>query len=197
MSSLTVLIIRHAEKPEADDSDHLGPGLTSNGVEDKRSLVIRGWQRAGAWAALFGSATGGTAFPKPDIVYAAKPDQSSSQSGVHSRRPFETISMLCARLQIVPSTSFGVDDESALVAEVQRLRGVVLICWEHKRIVEAILPELTKGQKLPHMPRKWDATRFDVVLRLDRAQSGAPWSFQQLFPRLLDNDSDVPLSTKE
>jgi hypothetical protein len=195
MSSLTVLVIRHAEKPEANDPDHLGPGLTSNGVENTHSLVIRGWQRAGAWAALFGSGTGGPAFPRPDIVYAPNPDQSSS--GFHSRRPLETVSMLCARLHIVPFIRLGVGDETGLVAEVKQLTGVVLICWEHKRIVEAILPELTKGQKLPHLPRKWDATRFDVVLRFDRIQLGAPWSFQQLFPRLLDNDLDVPLSASE
>jgi hypothetical protein len=35
------------------------------------------------------------------------------------------------------------------------------------------------------------------VLRFDRAQSGAPWSFRQLFPRLLAGDLDVPLSSKE
>jgi hypothetical protein len=43
------------------------------------------------------------------------------------------------------------------------------------------------------MPRKSDATRFDVVLRFDRAESGAAWSFRQLFPRLLPGDSDTPM----
>ena len=50
MSALSVLIIRHAEKP---GESWLGPGLTSDGSEDRTSLVIRGWQRAGAWSALF------------------------------------------------------------------------------------------------------------------------------------------------
>jgi hypothetical protein len=39
MSAVTVLIIRHAEKP---DRGELGPGLTANGEKDKKSLVIRG-----------------------------------------------------------------------------------------------------------------------------------------------------------
>jgi len=193
MSALTVLVIRHAEKPDPNDRD-LGLGLTATGVEDKHSLVIRGWQRAGAWAALFGAGTAGADFPRPNIVYAADPAQSSSQEDSHSKRPFETIVALCNRLHLNPITTHGVDDEVALVNEVQLLTGVVLICWEHKRIVDAILPELTKGQNVPDLPTKWDGTRFDVVLRFDRSQGGAPWSFRQLFPRLLADDLDVPLS---
>jgi len=192
MSALTLMVIRHAEKPDPNDPD-LGPGLTAAGQEEKHSLVIRGWQRAGAWAVLFGTGTAGPDFPKPDFVYAADPAQSSSQEGSHSKRPFETIIALCNRLGINPVTAHGVDDEVALVSEVKQLTGVVLICWEHKRIVDAILPELTRGQNLPSIPTKWDGTRFDVVLRLDRAQSGAPWAFRQLFPRLLAQDLDVPL----
>jgi hypothetical protein len=36
---LTILIIRHAEKP---DESWPGPGLTPDGSADKKSLVIRG-----------------------------------------------------------------------------------------------------------------------------------------------------------
>ena len=43
--ALTILIIRHAEKP---DEAWPGPGLTEQGENDTESLVIRGWQRAGA-----------------------------------------------------------------------------------------------------------------------------------------------------
>ena len=52
MDSLTLMIIRHAEKPKGAWP---GPGLTTKGEIDKKSLVIRGWQRAGAWSALFGT----------------------------------------------------------------------------------------------------------------------------------------------
>jgi hypothetical protein len=196
MSALTVLIIRHAEKPDPDNSN-LGLGLSATGLEDKHSLVIRGWQRAGAWTALFGAGSGAPGLSIPDVVYAADPDQSSSPDGSQSKRPFETVVPVCNRLHIRPITKYGVGDEVALVDEVRQLTGTVLICWEHKRIVDAILPELTKDQKLPHLPSKWDGSRFDVVLRFDRAQNGAPWSFRQLFPRLLAGDLDVPLSSKE
>ena len=52
MDALTLLIIRHAEKP---DGDATGPGLTHKGKVDSKSLVIFGWERAGAWTALFGA----------------------------------------------------------------------------------------------------------------------------------------------
>ena len=67
MSALTILIIRHAEKP---GEAWPGPGLTPDGVADKKSLVIRGWQRAGAWSALFGGGLGGDDFPEPTAIYA-------------------------------------------------------------------------------------------------------------------------------
>ena len=196
MSALTVLIIRHAEKPDPAKPD-LGPGLTPKGVEDKHSLVVRGWQRAGAWAALFGANMDRVDYPTPNIVYAANPDQSSPQDGSHGKRAFETIEPLCKRLHIAPNITRGIGEEVTLVAEAQQLAGVVLISWEHKRIVENILPELTKGQMLPHLPSKWDGDRFDVVLKLDRAQPGAPWSFRQLFPRLLPDDLDTPVGSNE
>ena len=40
-----------------------GPGLTREGKEDDRSLLIRGWERAGAWAALFGTLIGADVYP--------------------------------------------------------------------------------------------------------------------------------------
>lgn len=70
MSALTILIIRHAEKP---GENWPGPGLTEDGQKDKESLVIRGWQRVGAWAALFGAGLGGTQYPAPQVIYAANP----------------------------------------------------------------------------------------------------------------------------
>jgi hypothetical protein len=192
MSALTVLLIRHAEKP---DDPSLGAGLTPQGDEDKHSLVIRGWQRAGAWAALFGCGMGGADYPTPDVVYAADPASAPSSGGSISRRPYETVLPLCERLHIKPVTSYGVGGEGKLIDAVQRSTGVVLICWEHKKIAEVILPGLAARQKLPHLPGKWNGDRFDVVLRLDRAQAGAPWSFRQLFPRLLGGDSNIPLGS--
>lgn len=94
MDALTLLIIRHAEKP---DGDATGPGLTQKGKVDSKSLVIFGWERAGAWTALFGAGLGGSTYPAPQAVYAADPD-STKDGSEPSRRPYETVLDLAARV---------------------------------------------------------------------------------------------------
>ena len=188
MSALTILVIRHAEKP---NEAWPGPGLAEGGEADKKSLVVRGWQRAGAWAGLFGAGLGGDQYPRPTVIYAADP--TSIVDGEPSQRPFETIEPLAERLHLTPITRVAHGKEEELAAELIGLTGVVLVCWEHKAIVDSLLPALLGMQRIPGVPAKWDGTRFDVVLRLDRALPEAPWSFKQLFPRLLSGDSDTPL----
>jgi hypothetical protein len=188
MSSLTLLIIRHAEKPK---ENWPGPGYDEKGVENSKSLVIRGWQRAGSWAALFGAKLGGSDLPQPVAIYAADPNGQDGDDP--SERPYQTICPLAERLKLKPIVTFALNDEKKLVEAVVKLTGVILISWEHKAIVQRMLPAIVDGQPLHGIPTKWDGARFDVVLRFDRAQPDAPWSFKQLFPRLLSGDSDVPL----
>jgi hypothetical protein len=193
VSALTLLIIRHAEKPNKDGSD---PGLTIDGTQDDKSLVIRGWQRAGAWAALFGARPEGNDYPQPGIIYAADPNQDNNLASPDldpSKCPFETVKPLSDRLQLEPVTRWAVGQEAELVSEITKLTGVVLVCWEHKHIASCILPLIANHQTLPGLPSKWEGARFDVVLRFDRVMADAPWSFRQLFPLLLAGDSDVPL----
>ncbi|CAJ0881181.1 hypothetical protein AMST5_03222 [freshwater sediment metagenome] len=189
-SALTLFVIRHAEKP---DDPALGPGLTSRGEAHKHSLVLRGWQRAGAWATLFGSECHRADYPTPDIVFAANPNARPTEDSLVSRRPYETIEPLCQKIGSGPIVDFGIGDELAMLNAACEKRGVVLICWEHNRIGDAILPELARSQRIPGLPTKWDDARFDVALRFDRPRSDAPWSFRQLFPRLLAGDSNIPL----
>lgn len=188
-AALTILIIRHAEKP---DQSWPGPGLTLDGSPDEKSLVIRGWQRSGSWSALFGAGIGGDDFPRPTAIYAADPNAASGDEP--SQRPFETIAPLAARLGLTPIVSYAVGQEAGLAAEIASLSGVVLVSWEHKAIISAMLPAIVGGQRVHSMPKKWDGERFDVVLRFDRGAPGAPWSFRQLFPRLLSGDSSTPLT---
>jgi hypothetical protein len=192
MPGLTILIIRHAEKP---GEAWPGPGLRSDGTPDEEALVIRGWQRAGSWAALFGAGLGGVDYPAPQVIFAADP-RTPPEGREPSQRPFETIKPLAERLgmDLKPIKAFAKGQEEDLAQKLASLDGmVVLVSWEHKAIVEELLPALAKGRQVPGVPRHWDGARFDVVLRFDRAAPGAPWSFRQLFPRLLSGDSDVPL----
>ncbi|TWB70794.1 hypothetical protein FBZ87_107178 [Nitrospirillum amazonense] len=189
MSKLTLYFIRHAEKPE---ETWPGPGLTLDGKKDKESLVIRGWQRAGAWAALFGAGLEGSTYAKPAAVYAATPGTTVNKGP--SKRPFETASPLAARLGLeVPNTTYGKGQEAALVKELLTLSGVVLVCWEHQAIVESIIPLLPVRRGKP--PTAWPEDRFDVVLRFKRKEGGKGdgFAFKELYPRLLAGDSDTPL----
>ena len=170
----------------------VGSRIDGGGADDKKSLVVRGWQRAGSWSALFGAGLGGGDFPQPAVIYAANP---TAQAGDEpSQRPFETISPLATKLNLTPVVKFGLGQEPSLVAELVGLTGVALVSWEHKAIAAAILPAIVQGQTMSGMPRKWDGTRFDVVLQFDRSAEGAPWSFRQLFPRLLSGDTDTPMA---
>jgi len=189
MSSLTVLIIRHAEKPDESGTEQ---GFTGNGASDKKSLTIRGWQRAGSWSTLFGSGLGGADYPQPAVIYAANPTSAGGKEP--SQRPWETVSPLAARLGLKLDTTYAEGNEIDLATRISSLvGGVVLICWEHKMIVEGLLPAIAGNRSIPGVPTKWNGDRFDVVLRFDRANPGAAWFFRQLFPRLLSGDSDVAL----
>lgn len=186
MPALTLLIIRHAEKP---GETWPGPGLTAKGKESKEALVIHGWQRAGAWAALFGTPLGSADYPTPSRIYAANPDVTDPADPTVSRRSAETVLAL-KDTGIETIESFAKGQEAALVEKLVTLSGVVLVCWEHKAITRKILPGLPI-QGTP--PAKWDDTRYDVVLRLDRAEGAARFTLRQLFPKLLSGDSDEPL----
>jgi hypothetical protein len=77
------MIIRHAEKPK---KAWPGPSLTIEGEPDSKSLVIRGWQRAGAWSALFGAKLGGIDFPPPVAIYAANPNPGPGADAAETSR---------------------------------------------------------------------------------------------------------------
>jgi hypothetical protein len=63
-------------------------------------------------------------------------------------------------------------------------------------IVKSIIHEIVQDQVVPNLPTHWDGTRFDVVLRFDRAQTGALWKFRRLFPQLLSGDLDATVEQK-
>ncbi|HEX4199928.1 MAG TPA: hypothetical protein VHY59_00310, partial [Chthoniobacterales bacterium] len=113
------------------------------GAENDKSLVIRGWQRAGAWAALFGTELGGEQYPKPNMIYAANPDTSPIEEPSH--RPFQTVIPLCKRLDLPPIVDFQVGQERELASAIVDCSGVVLISWEHKAITNQLLPSIAGG----------------------------------------------------
>jgi hypothetical protein len=59
--------------------------------------------------------------------------------------------------------------------------------------MDNILPliPVTSGAR----PEAWPSDRFDVVLRLVRGDDETGFAITQLFPQLLQGDSDMPLPT--
>src|SRR4029077_12471531 len=110
-----------------------------------------------------------------------------------SKRPLETVTPLAERLGL-PVEKWVQGREAALAAEINAMpSGIVLVSWEHKLIGRALLPGLLGDAAPSGVPQKWKAWRYDVVLRLDRAGPGRPWTFRQLFPCLLSGDSNQPM----
>jgi hypothetical protein len=187
---LILLIIRHAEKPDDPRAPWPGPGFTDQGVDNKKSLVIRGWQRAGTWSALFGAGLGGADYPKPGAIYAADPNAPDDPTVNPSQRPFQTAGPVAARLGLTLATTFKQGDETNLMKAVLKLSGVVLISWEHKAIAAQILPLIPVNPGVS-VPAQWPGDRFDVVLRFDRAEGASTFAFRQLCPQMLSGDSGV------
>src|ERR1700722_12884363 len=94
-----IMIIPHGEKPPASEEPF---GVTAEGDRDAESLIIQGWQRAGALACFFAPTHGplqNAALATPQFLLA-----SESKSGGGSERPVETITPLASKLGLTPET---------------------------------------------------------------------------------------------
>src|ERR1700694_3342608 len=171
-----ILLIRHAEKPALVGKPH---GIDVNGDPHPHSLIVRGWQRAGALVPFFCDPRS-PQIKRPTRVYSPP---SHGTEGDHGR-PFETIVAVAEALNLEPQTRFTLDEEDALAKHVLATDGVILIAWEHKRIpaiANALLGNTTT------VPQTWPDDCFDIVWILDRDGSGAD-AFSQLPQRLLAGD---------
>jgi hypothetical protein len=140
----TVLLIRHAEKPDTDD-----PNLSPLGFERAR-LIPR----------LFGAAPAPPPhnLPRPDALFAARPTR-------RSNRPLETLTPLSGFLKLPINSDFAeydVDDLAALLLGGRFAGKVVLVAWHH-----GALPELAEalGAIPPYDP--WPDGQFDRIWRID------------------------------
>jgi broad specificity phosphatase PhoE len=187
----TLLIIRHAEKPD----DGSVQGVDATGVQDGRSLTPRGWQRAGVWAELFAPSSGQAGLlPKPATIFASAPashhELALGVGGSKSRRPLETVSPLADKLGIAVDQSYSKGDERDLAAAIAKTTGVILVCWQHEDI-RAIADALTPQPA--GVPGGWPGDRFNAVFRFVRADERAEWTFDQLSPVLLKGDSSAAI----
>jgi hypothetical protein len=172
-----IMLIRHAEKPTGSGAPH---GVDANGNHDKESLVVQGWQRAGALVELFDPAVGKlrSGLTRPTALFASNPGSSGS------KRPLETITPLAERLKMTVSTPVK-DSETKQIAEILNATpGAPLAAWQHQDI-----PSIAGHLKHVHPkpPTKWPGDRFDIVWVFTR-QSDGSLKFTQVPQLLLAGD---------
>ena len=182
-----IFVIRHAEKP----SNEL-QGVNEQGTNDEKSLIPRGWQRAGALATFFGSPKGLT---PPARIYTSDPEKEKvaphDKIGSNSKRPLETVTPLAAKLNVVPVVTYAKGDEAALIAEVANFNDTTLICWQHEAIPQ--IASLIMGSA-DGIPTPWPSDRFDVVWSFTREDTTEPWIFSQICQQLLAGDGPQAIS---
>ena len=191
MSATKIMIIRHAEKPTTTPPPPTN-GVTITGAPDKDSLIVRGWQRAGALVVLFDPARGplqSSELATPQFIYA------TSTSDAEGNRPEETITPLANKLGLVPNESFSNSQEQEAAASAISCSGVVLICWPHVKIpkLASYIPLSSKNTN--PIPSSWPGDRFDVVFVFDLDTSSGGYIFNQVPELLLYQDSADPIPT--
>lgn len=178
MAQATILLLRHAEKPGV----LTGAGVDPMGRADPSRLAVRGWQRAGALAALLAGATHPD-LPAPARLYAAA-------STARSCRCEDTLAPLARKLGLVTDTSFTRGQEQALADQLTAGGQPALVCWKHEG-----LPALARclvNVTLPiALPAEWPDTRYDLIWRL--TQHAGQWRLEQFAQSLLGGDSDDAL----
>jgi hypothetical protein len=199
-----IMIIRHAEKP----SDNPPPyGVTHHGKQDSESLIVRGWQRAGALADYFAPQQDAhfqnPAIATPQTIYASKiatkdaapaDSKGKDKTGSTSRRPQETVTPLIELLgtNVASDFTFNKGEEAEVAASAMSCTGVVLICWEHKNIL-VIAGGLPLDEQTP-APKQWpvdsnNQSRFDVVWVFDLDEPSGRYRFSQIPQCVLAGDS--------
>ena len=171
------MIIRHAEKQPDDPPPY---GIDENGIQNKHSLIVRGWLRAGALIEFFASPRG--ALVRPNALYAAAASADPAADDEHkSLRPQQTIAPLARKLGLTADTSYGIGREPELAMAITARSGAVLVAWEHTHI------PLIAAALHADAPRTWPGERFDVVWLLRHREGG--YRFTQIDQSLLSGDA--------
>jgi hypothetical protein len=178
----TIMLIRHAEKPKTKKAPY---GVTISGHHDDKSLLVLGWQRAGALVELFDPAVGPirTGLLRPTSLFAADPHH-------ESKRPLETITPLAQRMGFSVQTKIKPSDTKGIAKLLAATPGAPLAAWQHQYI-PTIAAQL--GTVSPKPPTKWPGNRFDIVWVFTR-QSDGSWAFSQVPQLLLAGDKPTVIT---
>jgi hypothetical protein len=137
-----VILLRHGEKP----LDPRNPDLSKAGFE-----------RAHMLASFLASTPGLTNRGLPDVLFATGWTRHD-----RSRRPYETLQPLAARLHRSIKRPFLADQYSALARHILTSRecdgAVVVVCWVHD-----YLPQFAEALGVRPRPPAWKGHVFDRV----------------------------------
>jgi hypothetical protein len=183
-----VVCLRHGEKPANAEKrwkplDDSGPGLDAHGRRSRHSLTVRGWQRAGALAGT--GLCGHLLEPdhsNPVVMFA--PDYGAKS---HKRRPYQTILPLSRRLGLEITLPCKKDDVDTLHAEVTKVDGVAVVCWEHEFLAKLARKLVDQAEEI-----EWPDDRFDVLWLIRVSATGAEGSCEKQDQRLLPGDHGSP-----
>jgi len=155
-----IMLIRHAEKS-------VGPapaGVNENGDVDKHSLIVRGWQRAGALVDFFENPTR-PGISTPTTIFAATISGDPTIDPVDSKslRPAETVGPLVAKSGAIFRNDIPVGAEGQVIAAIKTCRGVVLVAWEHALIETIARGLLAAHGGDPALVPKWRGDDFDSI----------------------------------
>lgn len=156
-AEVTVVMVRHGEKPAAD----LG------------QLECKGLNRALKLGPLLT-----TRFGKADMVLAPNPavNMTKGTSSWNYVRPLATIEPYAIRNSLPVNTEFGWNDPTSVVnLLLSRQQGLVVAAWEHHIIVEIanqLVKRLGSDQKIP----AWQGDDFDTifVFKIDATAPAKP-----------------------
>jgi hypothetical protein len=188
-----IMIIRHGEKPPKHPGKDGPFDVQENGESGGgKSLIVAGWQRAGALNAFFAPADGTPPkkdVAKPDYIYAADPTG-------ESQRPWETVVPLAAWLgyaQGTPqfNTNFDIGGgEPGVIDSVLGLDGTVLICWEHDNIMPNMVGDLNAKVPISNyksIANPWPNV-FDLVWVFDLDSKGKSYTWNEVHQELMAGD---------
>ena len=171
-----IIIIRHGEKP-------------AQGNE----LNEAGFRRAKALVKFFETEPAVTQHGTPAAVYAMAPKNSDG-----SVRAIQTVTPLADALELTINEFYTRDQVNELVKDIMEnadYKGrMVLICWEHKVIVNiaaALAAYGNSDQSVQNtLPASWSGDAFDRVWIFNFSGNKVV-SFQDLPQRLMPGDSQV------
>jgi hypothetical protein len=194
-----VICIRHGEKPinaehkheqvPPDDKD--GPGFDVHGHENRHSLTIRGWQRAGALAAtdLCRQLAGEHVVKPATFLVPQYLDEGTPCDDTAIHRPYQTVLQLARKTNAWPTSVGPADNTDRLHEHIATYSGTVVVCWEHKQLQK--LRGLLVGDRAP---TAWPDEAFDLIWRFHRAAGDAKgtYRFDELEQKLLSTDGCHP-----